>query len=195
MEASLCTSPDVSSCPSWCDRWEDTQEVPQPSHVHRRQTVRGRSCCCLHVCIYSCRAKVNFLRRVTELVWGGIRGGREGPQGPPKPAPTAVTAPPDRAAAGDGEQEETYEPNLTPPRSDTLPGVVRCPVSGASPLPGCSQVVLLASSLLREEGRIIHFAASLSHHRERETGRNDRSRGPQRGNYLMKKTRPSRVTP
>lgn len=28
------------------------------------------------------------------ILGGGIRGGREGPQGPPKPAPTAVTAPP-----------------------------------------------------------------------------------------------------
>lgn len=82
---------------------------------------------------------------------------------------------------------------LDPPRSDTLPGVFLCPVRTASPLPGCSQVVLLASSLLREEGEIIQFSAALFP--EHQTGRNDWSRGPLRGNYLRKKTRPSRVTP
>lgn len=51
--------------------------------------------------------------------------------------------------------------DVDPPRSATLPGVFLCPVISASPPPGCSQVVLLASSLLGEERKTIHFCAAL----------------------------------
>lgn len=80
----------------------------------------------------------------------------------------------------------------TPP-GDTLPGVVLCPVSGASPLPGCSQVVLLASSLWRQEGRIIHFRFPTTANAKRAETTGAAVHGG--GNYLMKKRRPSRVSP
>lgn len=116
----------------------------------------------------------------------GITAGNEWAE---SPQPSTVTDEPRHMTAN----TRHIRAELNPPGSDTLPGVFLCPVRTASPLPGCSQVVLLASSLLTEEGEIVQFSAALFH--EHETDRNDWSRGPRWGNYLMKKTRPSRVTP
>lgn len=121
---------------------------------------------------------------------GGVKGGREWAASPQPSTVTATRDEPPHLTANTGH----IGAELDPLRSATLPGVFLCPVRSASPLPGCSQVVLLASSLLREEGEIIQFSAA-RFPPEHETGRSDRSRGPRRGYYLIKKTRPSRVTP
>lgn len=89
----------------------------------------------------------------------------------------ARSQPPGRAAAHVG-QHQTHERRTWPPRSDSLPGAFLCPLRTASPLPGCSQLVLLASSLLREEAEIIQFSAALFPPRTRNGQKRLEARSP-----------------
>ena len=81
-------------------------------------------------------------------------------------------------------------------RPRRLPGVFRWPVMTASPVTGCSQVVLLASSLLVKKRR------GRKKVNQNGGGKNDRKKSQYtsmrcypRDIYLMKNIRPSRVTP
>lgn len=145
------TNPDVSSCQIWCDCWDNPPEV---RIIHLQ----------LHI-NYAVNT-MSVLKGVATQMYRFIRCECQLPsvmipnESGQIPRSRARSQPPGRAAAHDGEHR-THAGRTCPPRSDTLPGVFLCPVSTASPLPGCSQVVLLASSLLREEGEIIQFSAAL----------------------------------
>lgn len=155
---------------------EDTQEVALPSHVHPRQTVRGQSCCDMYLSIH---AEQKSTSSVMLLNWsGGIRGGREGPQGPPKPAPPpAVTAP---SGPSRGRQVTANQKRHT---SRTWPPAKRhltrsCPVSGQCRLPAAWMQPGRTLGFFAVERGGENHSFSLSHRPERETGRNDRRRGP-----------------
>lgn len=112
---------------------------------------------------------------VSERAWGG---------GTETPPPTAQHGPSPR----DGQHQKHPSPS-----GSGLPGVSLWPVRTGSPLPGCSQVVLWAASLLRQEEEIIQFSRCASPATLPTPNRAEKIPGG--GNYLMKKTRPSRVTP
>lgn len=182
-QAQMCPAvqPDVTA-----ERTLKKFACPPKTNCQRTELLR-------HGFIYSCRVKVNFLRHVAGSVWGAPEVGVRGHRGHRSPLPPLSQPPQDRAAETRTRRDRgtwtwTWPPakrHLT--RSGPVPGQRRLPAAWMQP------------------GRTLGFFAverggqnhsfSLSHHRERETGRNDRSRGPRRGNYLMKKTRPSRVSP
>lgn len=137
--------PDGSRCvqlPTWCDSWDKSRTGTSYLHLDMRSGLRPRAF------LYLWFVNVNFSPSCYCMSVGASEVGMSGQN----PHSRARSRPPGRAAARDGEHT-THMSRTGPPRSDTLPGVFRCPVWTASPPPGCSQVVLLASSLCERGGR------------------------------------------